>query len=98
MTDCETSGCLSVDLELEVRDDECVRFRLLRSVSLCPCAILHLLSSLVVEKVPLLGQGATVNTTIAVFCCPSRLSYCSSQQLRSVTERKHEPDVTALSI
>lgn len=41
---------------------------------------------------------AIVNTTVAVSCWSLGISYCSSQQLRHVTERKHEPDVAALSI
>lgn len=42
--------------------------------------------------------GATVNTTVVVSCWPSCIWYCSSQQLRNMTERKHEPAVAALSI
>lgn len=44
------------------------------------------------------GLGAIVNTTVAVSCWPSCKSRCSSQQLRNVTERKHEPDVAAPSM
>lgn len=84
--DCETSGCLGVDLELDVFD-EWVRFLLLRSGSLCPCAISHakcpalysVLESVFAERC--FRTDTIENTTVAVFYCSSHMLYRSSPQL-----------------